>query len=58
MHLDSPKIENFCFVDLQWLCDVLTHVVSLEYDCKSLFIQSTVRCHVDNMCIFIHRYPH
>ena len=38
MYLDSSNIEKFCFVDLQWLCNVLMHVVSFEDDCKSQII--------------------
>ena len=34
MHFDSLALQNYYFLDPQWLCDLFAHVISTEYNCK------------------------
>ena len=34
MDLGSVDNQTFCFVDSQWLFDVLTLILTLQFDCK------------------------
>ena len=30
LHFEDPMLQNFYFVDPQWLCDVMAHVVTVR----------------------------
>ena len=34
MHFDSLALQEYYFLDSQWLCDMFAHVISSEYNCK------------------------
>ena len=34
MHFDSFGLNDYYFVDSQWLCDMFAHVVSSEFNSK------------------------
>ena len=38
MHFDSSGLENYYFIDSQWLCDMFAHVVSSEFNCKCIVL--------------------
>ena len=34
MHFDSLALQEYYFLDSQWLCDMFAHVISSEYNRK------------------------
>ena len=34
MHFDSLALQDYYFLDSQWLCDMFAHVISSEYNRK------------------------
>ena len=34
MHFDSSGLNDYYFIDSQWLCDIFAHAVSSEFNCK------------------------
>lgn len=49
LHYDTPALSHLYFVDPQWLCDMLAHIVTVPE--VNRFIQRTEGTYAHSLCV-------